>query len=338
MGTRQSYINHIGLVLDASISMDHLEKTVIAVTDDLVSNLSQRSKQLEQETRFTIYTFGPTTECVFYDQGLWLPSIKDIYRANGRSTALIDATMIAIEEMEQTATLHGDHAFLLYVVTDGQENSSKRFNSLNLTLKQRSLPDNWTVAVLVPDQTAKHEAKKFGFAPDNIAVWDATSARGVVEVGNVIRQATDDYMVARSQGVRGSKSVFQLDVNNLTTSVVKSALRKIAPADYRVFDIKRDSSISEFVSWHTGGYRVGTTFYQPTKPVKVQDHKKVVLRDKRTGELFTGDNLRQMLGLPDHEVTVHPTNHPLYDVFIQSTSPNRKLFAGTQVIVFDYVM
>ena len=47
------------------------------------------------------------------------------------------------------------------------------------------------------------------------------------------------------------------------------------------------------------------------------------------------NDARQLLGLPDYEVKVSPTSHPNYDLFIQSTSVNRKLLAGQRVMVLS---
>lgn len=40
-----------------------------------------------------------------------------------------------------------------------------------------------------------------------------------------------------------------------------------------------------------------------------------------------------MLGLPDFEVKVNPASYGQYDIFVQSTSVNRKLIKGTKLLV-----
>ena len=83
----------------------------------------------------------------------------------------------------------------------------------------------------------------------------------------------------------------------------------------------------------------GAAFYLLMKPEnEVQDHKQIAIRDKKTGVIYSGVNARQMLGLPYHgTVKVVPGNHGGYDIFIQSTSVNRKLVKGTQVLYWDNV-
>jgi hypothetical protein len=49
--------------------------------------------------------------------------------------------------------------------------------------------------------------------------------------------------------------------------------------------------------------------------------------------VFVGDGARQLLGLPDHIVSVKPDMNPDYTIFIQSNSVNRHLPHGSQVMV-----
>lgn len=333
--TEQGYINHIGLVLDASSSMTGYTKETIAVADGQVKYLAQRSQEMDQETRMSVYTFNTEVRNVYYDKDvLRLPSLSQAYRPNGM-TALVSATLKAITDLEQTATLYGDHAFLLYVLTDGQENASPRSQFSLLQDKLKRLPDNWTVAVLVPDQQSVYEAKKFGFAPDNIAIWDTTSSKGVVEVGEKIRQATDNYMYARSQGIRSTRGIFTLDTQNLTPQTIKSTLKPLDKNEYATYPVHVQTPIKEFVETNTmKPYSIGSAFYELTKPEDVQASKQIVIRDKKNwGGVYSGPQARQLLGLPDYQVRVHPSQHPDFEIFVQSTSVNRKLVPGSTLLV-----
>lgn len=106
--------------------MEPLASAVVKVADNQVAHLANRSKELNQETRATVYTFSDAAECVYYDKDvLRMPSLKGSYRIGG-NTALIDATIQAIDDLSQTPQLYGDHAFLVYVLTDGEENRSSK--------------------------------------------------------------------------------------------------------------------------------------------------------------------------------------------------------------------
>ncbi|MEU2051094.1 vWA domain-containing protein, partial [Streptomyces albidoflavus] len=218
MSGNQNYINHVALVLDASSSMSRLSGKVIEVADQQIAYLARRSRELDQETRVTVYVFANKVECVIYDKDvLRMPSLKQLYRVGGM-TALLAATLTSQRELAQTAQLYGDHSFLTFVLTDGQENASHRCPGAPSTRPKELVAavaqmietqqDNWTLAVLVPDQMGKREAMQYGFPKDNIAVWDATSTHGLQEAGQVIQEATEKFMVGRTQGIRGSRAVF----------------------------------------------------------------------------------------------------------------------------------
>lgn len=329
----QGYINHIVLVLDESSSMRRLRHEVVKVADSQIAYLAARSQELDQETRVSVYTFADTVRCIIYDKDvLRLPSLAGHYNPEGM-TALIDATLKSQDDLAQTAQLYGDHAFLTYVLTDGLENRSRN-NSVTLLNRLNNLPDNWTVAVLVPDQRGIFEAKKFGFPKDNIAKWD-TSVEGIREVGGKIKAATDNFMTARSTGVRSSKSIFDMSAANLNRKVVQTVLSELPPNKYQVLDVYNGApdQIRDFVQRHGLHYRMGMGYYQLTKRESIQTNKQICVYEKATGRVYSGQQARNILGLPDQEVRVSPQDNPEYDVFVQSTSVNRKLVPGTKLLV-----
>jgi hypothetical protein len=328
---QNSYINHIVLVLDRSGSMQSLSTEIIKVADSQIAHLAKRSKELDQETRVSVYLFNTSVECIIYDKDVMrLPSLKTFYKASG-STALIDATLKSIEELKQTAQLYGDHAFLLYVLTDGEENSSRK-SAADITKTIEGLPENWTVATLVPDQTCLFEAKRFGFPVDNIQIWKAAKG-GVEKAGDKIKRATESFMQARAVGIRGTKNLFQLDTTKLKKTIVKKNLEELPTSEYTIIPVRYDSPIKEYaMSWFKD-YVIGSGYYQLMKREIIQSYKNICVQDKKNGKVYSGDNARQFLGLPDYEVKVAPGDYGAFNIFVQSTSVNRKLIAGTQLLV-----
>lgn len=336
--SKQNYINHVVLALDASSSMYNHRNELIKVADGQIAYLAQRSRELDQETRVTVYTFSNKVECVVYDKDvLRLPSIREYYSPSG-ITALVDATRLSIDDLMMTPQKYGDHAFLIFVLTDGIENASKFRDGLDV--KIQSLPDNWTVASLVPDQRGKYEAKKFGFPADNIAIWDANSAQGVQEVGETIRRATDDFMQARAQGVRGTRSMFSTGAEAVNDQTIQQAgLIPIPPHSYMLIPVTYDSPIREFVQHNGLTFVLGNGYYQLSKRETIQPQKNIVVVERGTdrnsyGKIYGGREARHLIGLPDDvSVQVTPNYNPDYHIFVQSTALNRKLIAGTHVLV-----
>lgn len=330
-----NYINHITFVFDASSSMSLRARDLVRVADQQVAYLAQRSKDLDQETRVTIYVFSGkgTVKCVVYDKDvLRLPSIASYYRPRGM-TALIDATVMALNDMDLIPEKYGDHAHLLYVFTDGQENDSINRHTA-LAERIQYLANNRTVAVLVPDQRGVFEAKRFGFPAQNIAIWDATTAEGINEAGSVVREATNRFMESRVQGVRSSRSIFSTDSSAVNSQTIQAAdLKPLPPSTYVLVPVDREGPIKEFVERCGYPYRVGTAYYQLSKTENIQPQKGVAIVRKNSGEAYMGTEARGLLGLPSMQVRVKPDYNPEFDVFIQSTSTNRKLIVGTRLLL-----
>lgn len=345
MPGKQNYINHVALVLDASISMTHLRNKVIEVADQQIAYLARRSKELDQETRVTVYVFSNEVDCLVYDMDvLRVPSIATLYRIGG-NTALLAATLKSQAELAQTAQLYGDHSFLTFVLTDGQENSSHRVTGyqretpVSLRCSVQSMieaqQDNWTLAVLVPDQMGKREAMQCGFHRDNIAIWDATSTSGMEEVGRTIRTATDNFMEGRARGVRGTRSVFSTGADAVNAqSVAQAALAPLKSTNYSLVPVIHDVPIKQWVEDECGmKYVLGKCLYELSKLETIQGNKALAVVEKATGRVYVGDGVRGMLGLGPETVRVRPDHNDKYKVFVQSSSVNRKLKAGTQLLI-----
>ncbi|GHF40174.1 vWA domain-containing protein [Streptomyces morookaense] len=344
MSGHQNYINHVALVLDASSSMSHLSRKVVDVADQQIAYLARRSRELDQETRVTVYVFADKAECVIYDKDvLRMPSLQQLYRAGGM-TALLAAALKSQRELAQTAQLYGDHSFLTFILTDGQENASHRCPDAPAADPRELVEavakmiatqqDNWTLAVLVPDQMGKREAMQCGFPKDNIAIWDATSTQGLEEAGQVIQQATEKFMVGRTQGIRGSRTVFSTGAQAVNKDTIEAAgLTPVDPSEYQLIPVTREAAIREWVIECGHTYRTGSAFYQLNKSEKIQAKKQIAVLEKKTDRVYTGPEARALLGLPDTEVRVTPDHNDDFTIFVQSTSVNRKLIPNTRVLL-----
>ena len=116
---------------------------------------------------------------------------------------------------------------------------------------------------------------------------------------------------------------------------VASGLTPVTPGRFQIFKVHKASPIKEFAESMGATFRIGRGFYEFTKSVKVQENKEVILEHKRSGDMFSGEQAREMIGLPyGSRGTVNPKSTSLsdYNVFIQSTSSNRKLLPDTRFL------
>jgi len=93
--------------------------------------------------------------------------------------------MKTIQDLQKTPELYGDHAFLVYVLTDGANNINNGASD-RLSNMIKDLADNYTVAVLVPDRERVFLRQSGLVLPaNNLAVW-STNGAGIEEVGKVL--------------------------------------------------------------------------------------------------------------------------------------------------------
>lgn len=329
----QNLVNHIVFVLDESSSMLHYKNDVISVFDSQIKFLSRRSQELNQESRVSVYKFADKTQCIIYDMDVMrLPSLKGLYSPSG-NTALIDATDLAISELRLTPTIHGDHSFLVFCFSDGCDNRSLK-SPQHLSRVLSEIGDSWTVAALVPDKYAVDAAKQCGFNAGNISVWEVGSAKGVETVGTKVQAATENFFQARAVGTRGLKNLFQLNTNFSQQKVVAN-LDVVDASKYMVINIRKDRTVIKDAaeSWTQKPYVVGSAYYQLTKKETIQANKNILVKHKKNGKVYEGDAARQIVGLPNYEVKCEPSPTHDFEIFVQSTSTNRLLYSGTELIV-----
>lgn len=329
-------INHVAYVLDVSGSMAYHIDKVRGVLESGLEAIRAVSRSMSQDTLVSLYTFNDYVTPVFVDRHINDINMNSIrFRASG-STALLDATLKAIYDGLATQARNSkdeSHAYLLNVITDGEENVSRAsINELRGIIAK--LNDEWTLAIQVPNQSGVHYAKQFGFPANNIAVWDTNSSVGLEESVRDFSKGFTAYATSRSAGATQSNNYYSVDLSQVTKSTVKSNLVEIAgklyhcqsgPVEIRDFVEKAAAKV----------YHKGNAYYELTKTEIIQPYKDLVVVHRKDGRKYGGDNARSLLGLPATQCKVTPANCGEWRVFVQSTSVNRKVTTGTSVFVKD---
>jgi hypothetical protein len=226
---------------------------------------------------------------------------------------------------------------MVVVVTDGYENASHVWTSytVNEQISNLQSTDRWTFVFLVPPNSKKEFVRQFGVPEQNVMEWEATQ-KGVEQYSQVTMRSMDTYFTDRTKGITSTKT-FYTDLAGVRTTEIKAKLRDISN-EIKLFDVNVVMKIRPFVEKNLGKTMLkGAAFYQLVKTEKkVQDYKQIIIRDKKTRSVYSGTEARNLLGLPHNgTVKIVPGNHGQYDIFVQSTSVNRKLPVGTQVIYWE---
>lgn len=155
------------------------------------------------------------------------------------------------------------------------------------------------------------------------------------------KQSSDEQLQQYEQEVRtqgrmnrGLSKVFTTMLGRAADTVFAEAdLHAVPPGRFQVLEVDKDCPIKQFVQENGLAFKVGRGFYEFMKTETIQGHKEIVLLDRTTGDLFSGEKARELLGLPMGETTrIKPSHLEKYVVFVQSTSANRKLIKNTRFL------
>lgn len=152
----------------------------------------------------------------------------------------------------------------------------------------------------------------------------------------------DDYRVELESGFKLNRNLAnmlkqldsKMEISDVRyTKSDKSGLIPVSPTRFQIVNVDTVCEIKPFVESIGAKFKKGRGFYQFTKSEMVQENKEVVLRNKVTGDMFTGSEAREYIGLPfGTRGQIRPSYFADYEVYIQSTSTNRKLMPKTKFL------
>ena len=338
---------HVGFCIDESGSISGIVKPLVAAYNKNVEGIRDAVLGEGQEATMTAMAFGHRTlkHRVLYvgQQVQTVEELKDGDIIPSGMTPLFDSVYRAIKKLEELDDGKPDTTFIVSVVTDGQENSSNQpgIDPTVREMNEKIATDRWTFAFLVPKGTASYFSREYHIPMGNIQEWDEKTAAGTEEAFVTNVRAFSGYFVSKSAGdLKSKQGSFYSDLGNVTVRKARKDLSEItkqvqfltAPTDG---DQIRNVIIGFGLTWIKGA-----AFYQLVKTEKkVQDYKLVALRVKTSGKVYCGEKAREMLGIGGLSKTVRlvPGDHGKFDVFIQSTSVNRKIPVHTQVLYWPKV-
>ncbi len=337
--------NYIGFVNDHSGSMGNLARAAVTDYNATITAVREAASREMLDTVVSVVGiglgsggYGVQRQVVISNPHVLKPLAS--WPTPG-GTPLYDGVGDMIELFQSLPDYSNpDVSFLVVTTTDGREEHSRKYNINTLSRKIQELQatGRWTFVFRVP-QGQSHTITKLGVPLDNIQEW-GTTAEGMAKSTAATTQAMDSYFTLRSSGARGS-NVFYASAQAVTAQAVQATLVDVSK-EVQIWSVMPSEDGEEIQPWALKRlfgqpFLKGAAFYQLTKTeARVQDGKLIAIRDKALGKVYSGDAARQMLNIPVRSpkgyVRLHPDATPQFDIFIQSTSINRKLVAGTQVL------
>ncbi len=128
--------------------------------------------------------------------------------------------------------------------------------------------------------------------------------------------------------------MFSTGSDAVNKQTIKAAnLKPLKTSAYSFLSVSTAAPIKQYVESCGAVFRLGSAYYPLTKTETIQDHKAVAIVRRKDGKVYTGSEARDLLGLPAMTVRVSPNHNPEFDVYVQSTSVNRKLVPGTKLLL-----
>ena len=177
---RQDYL-HICIVLDASGSMSPMERETRQILKDFI----YKEKQQPGKTVLDVYQFNNYVYHLL--KSIDLSNVDnrfvDHYSCNG-CTAMNDAICVAIDELgKKFSQMPEDERpadILVAILTDGEENASRRFTTADVKQRITHQRDvySWQFMFLAANQDAILSGGDIGIQADDCVNFDA-SAQGM---------------------------------------------------------------------------------------------------------------------------------------------------------------
>jgi uncharacterized protein YegL len=330
--TPKKTVTHLALLIDSSGSMRGMTSPVVKNVNDILENLQKAATDLGQEVTVSLYSFGGSIDQLVKNIDITKsPRLKATdYRPDGM-TPLCAAVRRAISDL--TAIDGPEVANLLTLVTDGD--STDHDYTLDSDMVKLKANDRWTFSFVVPGYGGTRQINnRFPSVPaGNIREWDTTE-KGLTEASVALNTGYANYLSARSLGATSSNGFFTANVTAAQAKAAKQNLDDVqGDFDQMTVRTQDPKTLQEFIESRKKDFVKGRAFYQLTKSEKVQPQKEILLRECKSGKVYGGAQARGILGLPPNvEVKVKPADHGDWDVFVQSTSNNRKLMPGTNLL------
>lgn len=204
---------HVAIILDRSGSMWRTKAATVRGYNEQVQQIKEDAQDKNHDIFVSLVTFnGSVTE------HLWDVPAEQLEEASEEdfipkgSTAMRDALGHTIQKLlDTTDSDDKDTAYLVCVITDGEENSSKHFGApaLKELIESVQNSDRWTINYMGCDETyLKRVAKETSVPVANCAVWANDTVRNTDFAMNEMSGKLGGYFKMRSSGKGMSSQAF----------------------------------------------------------------------------------------------------------------------------------
>lgn len=330
-------ITHVGMLIDRSVSMQSHTEGVKRTFKDLIAPIHETA--VNQDVRLSVWSFGS----MCYSPVLFEARCQDLdskyidsYEATDHSTALHDSFLTVINSLSRLPDANDlNSSFLIVVITDGDNNVGNRLKEVKNLVMEKQGTDRWTFVVSTPQRFVNLVNRQLGIPMGNIKGWNEGDSRGMDAVASAHVSGIRNYMGVRASGATSTNNYFV--EANIGRQGIRTVTKDLVPEQltrFKRLKVTKASDVKTLTESKGLKFELGRIFYQLQKPEVIQHYKEIILQRRNdAGKMYGGTQVRDKLGIP-HGTNgkVVPGNLGEWIVWVQSTSPNRKLLAGMEVL------
>lgn len=201
---------HIAIVLDRSGSMSSIWNETMSGFNNQVRTIRDSAK--DQDVKVSLITFSDSTRFEFFNESV--ENLKELTSHSGiypsGNTAMYDAVGETIERLNKLEDAgNPNQSFLVIVMSDGEENQSRIFNSRTLAplIDAVTKTKRWTFTYMGANQDLSKVSENLHIPYQNTMAFVA-SAQGVTRGYTQTNAATASYMTSRNMGMTQMDSFF----------------------------------------------------------------------------------------------------------------------------------
>lgn len=234
-------ITHVAMILDQSGSMCDTRSAAVKNYNEQIQQAKLNSK--EQDIFCSLVTFnGEVFEHVWAESPEKMNEANEADYVTEGATAMRDAIGYTVKRLLETTDSKNENvSYLVVIISDGEENSSKHFKALNeydiragktdelkALLQEVQATKRWTFTYMGCDERyIKKVSEETSIPLANCAAWSnatpAMAARGLHHNRNKL----NEFYACRSSGESGSANVYSPDslkCADFTEDIIDSAL------------------------------------------------------------------------------------------------------------------
>lgn len=204
------FSTYVAMILDESGSMDIARTSIIGHFKEQIDMLLEQQKEdPDHKIKVSLTKFNSTSSIAFDNLSpVEVPLLTlDTYKPSG-GTALYDAVGQTINRIKETVDFtKEDVSILVLIFSDGEENSSRVYNSPQVAAMIKDCKDSkkWTFTYMGSSSSSLEDiAKKMNIDLGNMASFNTSSVAGYSMGSSTVLEGTKAYLNVRSKFAKGA--------------------------------------------------------------------------------------------------------------------------------------